>query len=132
MVVSIEGTPPHPLRRPRIDTPVSLGVRAWDTLVPAGRGQRVGVFAGSGVGKSTLMGMVARSTSADVNVVALIGERGREVREFVEADLGRLTERLRDLVAIGFDRVYVHHVGQEQLPFLDAFGEHVLPGLKDA
>ncbi|MGD9705402.1 MAG: FliI/YscN family ATPase [Acidimicrobiia bacterium] len=87
-LVSIEGTPPHPLRRPRIDTPVSLGVRAWDTLVPAGRGQRVGVFAGSGVGKSTLMGMVARSTSADVNVVALIGERGREVREFVEADLG--------------------------------------------
>jgi flagellum-specific ATP synthase len=87
-VVPIDGTPPHPLRRPRIDTPVSLGVRAWDTLVPAGRGQRVGVFAGSGVGKSTLMGMVARSTSADVNVVALIGERGREVREFVEADLG--------------------------------------------
>ena len=87
-VAPIDGTPPHPLRRPRIDTPVSLGVRAWDTLVPAGRGQRVGVFAGSGVGKSTLMGMVARSTSADVNVVALIGERGREVREFVEADLG--------------------------------------------
>ena len=87
-VVPIDGLPPHPLRRPRIQTPVSLGVRAWDTLVPAGRGQRVGVFAGSGVGKSTLMGMVARSTSADVNVVALIGERGREVREFVEADLG--------------------------------------------
>lgn len=86
--VPIDGTPPHPLRRPRIDTPMSLGVRAWDTLVPAGRGQRVGVFAGSGVGKSTLMGMVARSTAADVNVVALIGERGREVREFVEADLG--------------------------------------------
>lgn len=86
--VPIDGTPPHPLRRPRIDTAMSLGVRAWDTLVPAGRGQRVGVFAGSGVGKSTLMGMVARSTSADVNVVALIGERGREVREFVEADLG--------------------------------------------
>jgi flagellum-specific ATP synthase len=86
--VSIDGSPPHPLRRPRINTAVSLGVRAWDTLVPAGRGQRVGVFAGSGVGKSTLMGMVARSTSADVNVVALIGERGREVREFVEADLG--------------------------------------------
>lgn len=86
--VSIDGTPPHPMRRPRIDTAMSLGVRAWDTLVPAGRGQRVGVFAGSGVGKSTLMGMVARSTAADVNVVALIGERGREVREFVEADLG--------------------------------------------
>jgi flagellum-specific ATP synthase len=80
--------PPHPMRRPRIDTPMSLGVRAWDTLVPAGRGQRVGVFAGSGVGKSTLLGMVARNTAADVNVVALIGERGREVRDFVEADLG--------------------------------------------
>jgi flagellum-specific ATP synthase len=67
---------------------MSLGVRAWDTLIPAGRGQRVGVFAGSGVGKSTLMGMIARNTAADVNVVALIGERGREVREFVESDLG--------------------------------------------
>jgi flagellum-specific ATP synthase len=67
---------------------MSLGVRAWDTLVPAGRGQRVGIFAGSGVGKSTLLGMIARNTAADVNVVALIGERGREVREFVEADLG--------------------------------------------
>jgi flagellum-specific ATP synthase len=86
--VSLDADPPHPLRRARVDTPMSLGIRAWDTLVPAGRGQRVGVFAGSGVGKSTLMGMVARNTAADVNVVALIGERGREVREFVEADLG--------------------------------------------
>ena len=84
----IDGTPPHPLRRPRVDTPLSLGVRAWDTLAPMGRGQRVGVFAGSGVGKSTLMGMVARNSRADVNVVALIGERGREVREFIEAELG--------------------------------------------
>jgi len=84
----IDGTPPHPLRRPRVDMPLSLGVRAWDTLAPMGRGQRVGVFAGSGVGKSTLMGMVARNSRADVNVVALIGERGREVREFIEAELG--------------------------------------------
>lgn len=86
--VDIDGEPPHPLRRARVDLPMSLGVRAWDTLVPAGRGQRVGIFAGSGVGKSTLLGMIARNTAADVNVVALIGERGREVREFIEADLG--------------------------------------------
>ncbi|MDJ0767459.1 MAG: FliI/YscN family ATPase [Ilumatobacter sp.] len=86
--VTLDGAPPHPLRRARVDEPLSLGVRAWDTLVPMGRGQRVGVFAGSGVGKSTLMGMVARGSAADVNVVALIGERGREVREFVEAELG--------------------------------------------
>jgi flagellum-specific ATP synthase len=86
--VTLDGTPPHPLRRARVDEPLSLGVRAWDTLAPMGRGQRVGVFAGSGVGKSTLMGMVARGSQADVNVVALIGERGREVREFVENELG--------------------------------------------
>jgi flagellum-specific ATP synthase len=86
--VAIDGSPPHPLRRARIDTSLSLGVRVWDTLMPMGKGQRVGVFAGSGVGKSTLMGMVARGSTADVNVVALIGERGREVREFIEAELG--------------------------------------------
>lgn len=86
--VPLDGEAPHPMRRARIDTPMSLGIRAWDTMIPAGRGQRVGVFAGSGVGKSTVLGMIARNTAADVNVVALIGERGREVREFVEADLG--------------------------------------------
>jgi flagellum-specific ATP synthase len=79
---------PHPLMRQRITEPLALGVRSWDSLATLGRGQRVGVFAGSGVGKSTLMGMVARNTQADVNVVALIGERGREVREFLESDLG--------------------------------------------
>lgn len=79
---------PHPLTRQRITEPLSLGVRAWDATSALGRGQRIGVFAGSGVGKSTLMGMVARNTAADVNVVALIGERGREVREFLESDLG--------------------------------------------
>ena len=87
-VTDIHLAAPHPLHRARIDQPLSLGIRAWDTLIPAGRGQRVGVFAGSGVGKSTLMGMIARNSEADVNVVALIGERGREVREFLEADLG--------------------------------------------
>jgi flagellum-specific ATP synthase len=85
---TLDGTPPHPLRRARVAEPLSLGVRAWDTLATMGKGQRVGVFAGSGVGKSTLMGMVARGSQADVNVVALIGERGREVREFVENELG--------------------------------------------
>ncbi len=86
--VSVEGTPPHPLRRSRIDMPLSLGVRALDTLVSVGRGQRLGVFAGSGVGKSSLLSMLARGSDADVTVLALIGERGREVREFLENDLG--------------------------------------------
>ncbi len=87
-VTTLDGDPPHPLRRPRVVEPLSLGIRTWDTLAAMGKGQRVGVFAGSGVGKSTLMGMVARGSTADVNVVALIGERGREVREFIEAELG--------------------------------------------
>jgi flagellum-specific ATP synthase len=85
--------PPSPLSRPRIGERVGLGVRALDGLVPCGRGQRLGIFAGSGVGKSSLLGMIARSTSAQVNVIALVGERGREVREFVERDLGDALER---------------------------------------
>jgi flagellum-specific ATP synthase len=97
-LVGIDGIPPHPLRRSRVDTPLSLGVRVWDTLMPMGKGQRVGVFAGSGVGKSTLMGMIARGSTADVNVVALIGERGREVREFIEGELGE--EGMRRSVVI--------------------------------
>jgi flagellum-specific ATP synthase len=80
--------PPDPLERPRIHDRVALGVRALDALVPCGRGQRLGIFAGSGVGKSSLLGMIARSTSAEVNVICLVGERGREVREFIERDLG--------------------------------------------
>lgn len=80
--------PPDPLNRPRITERVGLGVRALDGLVPCGRGQRLGIFAGSGVGKSSLMGMIARSSEASVNVIALVGERGREVREFIERDLG--------------------------------------------
>ena len=78
---------PNPLRRARIQHRLTTGVRAIDAFVPLGQGQRVGIFAGSGVGKSTLLGMIARRSSADVNVVALIGERGREVREFLEGDL---------------------------------------------
>ncbi len=80
--------PPDALTRKRITRRVVTGVRAIDGLTPLGRGQRIGIFAGSGVGKSTLLGMIARNTDADVNVIALIGERGREVREFIENDLG--------------------------------------------
>jgi len=80
--------PPHPCTRPRIDTSLSTGVRAIDALLTCGRGQRMGIFAGSGIGKSVLLGMMARYTAADVNVIALIGERGREVNEFIERDLG--------------------------------------------
>jgi flagellum-specific ATP synthase len=83
-----ESSPPDALSRPRITERIGLGVRALDTLVPCGQGQRMGIFAGSGVGKSSLLGMIARSTTADVNVIALVGERGREVREFIERDLG--------------------------------------------
>src|SRR5690606_13107848 len=81
-------TPDNPLRRPRVSEPLSVGIRAIDGLLTVGKGQRIGIFAGSGVGKSTLLGMIARNTAADVNVIALIGERGREVLEFIERDLG--------------------------------------------
>ncbi|QTX31668.1 flagellar protein export ATPase FliI [Aminithiophilus ramosus] len=81
-------SPPHPLRRRAIKEPLSVGVKAVDGLLTLGQGQRIGIFAGSGVGKSTLLGMMARSTEADVNVIGLVGERGREVREFIERDLG--------------------------------------------
>jgi flagellum-specific ATP synthase len=91
--------PPSALHRPRIRERVALGVRALDSVVPCGRGQRLGIFAGSGVGKSSLLGMIARSTSATVNVIALVGERGREVREFVERDLGEALERSVVVVA---------------------------------
>ena len=83
----INNKPPHPLNRKRITEPLTLGIKAIDGLLTVGKGQRIGIFAGSGVGKSTLMGMIARNTKADVNVIALIGERGREVREFLEKDL---------------------------------------------
>lgn len=83
----INNKPPHPLNRKRIIEPLTLGIKAIDGLLTVGKGQRIGIFAGSGVGKSTLMGMIARNTKADVNVIALIGERGREVREFIEKDL---------------------------------------------
>lgn len=85
--VRLNLAPPHPLRRQRIRQVFRTGIKALDTFVPCGRGQRLGIFAGSGVGKSTLLGMMASQAEADVNVIALIGERGREVREFLEKDL---------------------------------------------
>lgn len=84
----IEAPPPDALKRKMISEVLPLGVKAVDGMITVGKGQRIGIFAGSGVGKSTLMGMFARNTQADINVIALIGERGREVREFIERDLG--------------------------------------------
>ena len=91
--------PPAPLRRPRIVHPLATGIRAIDGLLTVGKGQRLGIFAGSGVGKSTLLGMIARNSEADVNVIALIGERGREVQEFLERDLGE-RGRARSVVVV--------------------------------
>ena len=84
----VEQDPPEPMSRKMITEVLPLGVKAVDGMITLGKGQRIGIFAGSGVGKSTLMGMFARNTKADINVIALIGERGREVREFIERDLG--------------------------------------------
>lgn len=84
----INTTAPNPMSRNRILAPLETGVRALDTFIPVGVGQRLGIFSGSGVGKSTLLGMVARSAKADINVIALIGERGRELKDFIECDLG--------------------------------------------
>lgn len=84
----LDRLPPHPLMRKRIKEPLPLGIKAIDGLLTCGGGQRLGIFAGSGVGKSTTLGMIARESQADINVIALIGERGREVREFLENDLG--------------------------------------------
>jgi flagellum-specific ATP synthase len=86
--VALTAPTPHPLERPLVRTPVHVGVRALDSLVPLGRGQRIGILAGSGVGKSSLLSMIVRGTDADVSVLALVGERGREVREFIDGDLG--------------------------------------------
>jgi len=94
----VHNAPPHPLKRQRIKEALTTGIRTIDGLVTIGKGQRVGIFAGSGVGKSVLLGMMARYTDADVNVIALIGERGREVREFIERDLGE--EGLKHSVVI--------------------------------
>ncbi len=97
--VSLNLQPPHPLKRQRIQQCFRTGIKAIDTFVPCGRGQRLGIFAGSGVGKSTLLGMIASQAEADVNVIALIGERGREVREFMEKDLDE-TGRRKSVVVV--------------------------------
>lgn len=87
-LVPLFRAPPSPIRRTRITEPFDLGVRAMNAFLTIGSGQRVGIMAGSGVGKSTLLGMIAKHSQSDVNVIALVGERGREVREFIERDLG--------------------------------------------
>ena len=96
--VLLMADPPPPLQRPRIDSPLGTGIRAIDGFLTCGLGQRLGIFSGSGVGKSTLLGQMAKSSTADVNVVILVGERGREVREFLERDLG--AEGLKKSVVI--------------------------------
>lgn len=96
---SVTGTPPDPMQRPRISEVLPLGIRAIDACLTCGRGQRVGIFAGSGVGKSTLLGMIARHARSRVNVIALVGERGREVRDFIERDLGEGLDRSVVVVA---------------------------------
>ena len=100
--VEIYRDPPNPLSRQRITSPIQTGVRAIDSLISCGEGQRMGIFAGSGVGKSVLLGMIARNSSADINVIALIGERGREVKEFIERDLGEEGLRRSVVVVVTF------------------------------
>ena len=94
----------NPLYRPRINKQISVGIRAIDGLLTLGKGQRVGIMAGSGVGKSILLGMIARNTSADINVIGLIGERGREVKEFLERDLGEEGLKRSVVVVVTSDR----------------------------
>ncbi|MEB3207196.1 MAG: FliI/YscN family ATPase [Vampirovibrionales bacterium] len=102
--VTVDASPPDPMRRPIIKNTFSTGVRAVDSILTMGAGQRMGLFAGSGVGKSTMLGMIARNSEADVNVVALIGERGREVKEFIENSLGEEGTRRSVLVCATGDQ----------------------------
>ncbi len=124
------GTPAPPLARRRLTRPLDVGVRAINGLLTLAEGSRVGVFAGSGVGKSTLLGQVARHTSADVNVVALVGERGREVREFIERDLGDALERSVVVVATSDQapllRVRAAHLAAAYADFFRSRGRRVL------
>jgi len=113
--------PPGPMDRDIIKEPISSGVRAIDSLVTMGRGQRVGIFAGSGVGKSVLLGMIARNTDAEVNVIALIGERGREVREFIE----------RDLTEEGLKRSVVVVATSDQSPLIRKLGAFVATSIAE-
>lgn len=128
---SVFREPPDPVRRPRVHDVLSLGVRAIDGLLTVGRGQRVGIFSGSGVGKSTLLGMMARYTAADVVVVALVGERGREVRDFIERDLGEEGLKKSVIVVATSDqppltRVRAAYAATSIAEFFRDQGKHVL------
>jgi flagellum-specific ATP synthase len=108
--VELNHLPPHPLRRQRISHVFQTGIKAIDTFIPCGRGQRLGIFSGSGVGKSTLLGMMASRAEADVNVIALIGERGREVREFLERDLDEVGRRKSVVIVATSNEPALHRV----------------------
>ncbi|HBU48144.1 MAG TPA: hypothetical protein DEB46_07505 [Myxococcales bacterium] len=112
---SLRGRAPNPLQRARITEPISVGIRAIDGLITLGKGQRVGIFAGSGVGKSTLMGMMARNAECDVVVIGLIGERGREVRSFIEEDLGPEGQARSALVVATGDRSPLERIRAAEL-----------------
>ena len=101
---AVTSSPIHVLRRRRITEPIRTGIKAIDTIAAVGKGQRMGVFAGSGVGKSVMLGMIARNSSADINVIALVGERGREVKEFIERDLGPEGLKRSIVVAVSSDQ----------------------------
>lgn len=128
---SVYRKPPKALDRKRIDSPLQTGVKAIDSLLTLGKGQRIGIFAGSGVGKSVLTGMISRNTSADVNVIALIGERGREVKEFIERDLGEEGLSNSVVVVVTSDEAALARVkgGQTATTIAEYFrdqGKHVL------
>jgi flagellum-specific ATP synthase len=127
----IFNAPPHVLRRRRITEPLATGIRAIDGPLTIGKGQRIGIFSGSGIGKSTLLGMIARHTSADVNVIALIGERGREVREFIERDLGEEGLKRSVVVVASSDqapilRIRGAYLAMAVAEFFRDQGKHVL------
>jgi len=108
--MAFDNPPPPPCQRPRIQEPIGTGVRSIDGLLTCGKGQRLGIFSGSGVGKSVLLGMMARYSSAQVIVIALIGERGREVNEFIQRDLGRQGLAKSVVVVATSDEPAVHRV----------------------
>ncbi len=112
---NINQEPPSALSRPRITEPLTTGIRSIDSMITCGEGQRMGIFAGSGVGKSVLLGMIARSSNADVNVIALIGERGREVNEFIENSLGEEGLKKSVIVVVTSDQAAVLRIRGAQI-----------------
>lgn len=129
--VPLHTAPVPPLERPRISEPLEMGIRVLDGLLTCGKGQRLGIFAGSGVGKSTLLGQIARSSTADVNVVVLVGERGREVREFLDKDLGPEGLARSVIIAATGDepalvRLRAAFVGTAMAEFFRSQGRHVV------